>query len=109
MPVEGQVARAEREPDDLRLARRERYLPERLELADGAGEAGRASVGVKLHDLFRGARSAVGDARADRDLAAHRDSGDAERELAVLDPAVGETVTERIKRAVGDASVMRLV
>src|SRR3954453_6094410 len=106
MPVEGQVGRAEREPDDLRLAGCERYLPEGLQLSDRPGDAGGAVVRVQLHDFFGCARAAVGDAGAPRDPAVHRDGGDPEREIAVLDPAVGQAVTERVELAVGDASVM---
>src|SRR5438270_12679647 len=109
MSVEGQVGRPEREAHEFRLAGRERDLTEGFELADGAGHAGGAVVNVNLHDLFGCSRSAVGDAGAYCNLAAHRQGRGAQSGIAVLDPAVGEPVAERIEGAVGDAAIMRLV
>src|SRR3954454_15411807 len=109
MSDERQVARTQSEGDKLRLTRGERDLAERLELANRPGDARNPVVHVKLNDLFRGPRAAIGDPCTDPDLAVHRHRRGAERQLAIFDLPVGEAMAERIERAVGDAAKMGLV
>src|SRR5450755_5030042 len=64
--VEAEVLATQREPDRLRLSRRQRHAPEALELLHGLQDARVVLVEVELNDIVAGDGPRVGDVGTDR-------------------------------------------